>query len=179
LKKDKWTALLLRISKKERQGHERRPISGRSRCQTARSLLTESQACSRAHALFARARQRSGRRARAWRMRAPGIPYRAWTWSGSDRCAGHRPLLPVRRRVGPAAGYSGLANPSSGEHDFWKIANTHTNPHSRSLARLLGRAAAVGAIAICVRIERMVSSKVRGGISRNVLRINSRTHESF
>jgi hypothetical protein len=56
-KKDKWTALLLRISE-ERQSHERRPISGRSRCQTARPSLANFK---RSHA-FARALSASGNR---------------------------------------------------------------------------------------------------------------------
>jgi hypothetical protein len=57
LKKNKRTALLLRISE-ERQSHERRPISGRSRCQTARPSLANFK---RSHA-FARALSASGNR---------------------------------------------------------------------------------------------------------------------
>jgi hypothetical protein len=48
-KKDKRTALLLRISE-ERQSHERRPISGRSRCQTARPSLANSNAVTHSRA---------------------------------------------------------------------------------------------------------------------------------
>ena len=68
--KDKWTAFCF-ASHDERQPHERRPCSGRSRCQTAGPLLAEfgrSWSCTCAVDAHA-AQNLSVARARSWRTR--------------------------------------------------------------------------------------------------------------
>jgi hypothetical protein len=97
-------------SRKERQSHERRPISGRSRCQTARPLFGRIQMQSRIRARVGASGNRlenagSGKRMRVpMRARTAQSPYQAWIRQVFELFPGHRPLLPVRRRVGPAAG---------------------------------------------------------------------------
>src|SRR5215831_3825584 len=61
----------------------------------------------------------------------------------------------VRRRGWPCAGYSGFVNPSSGVFVCWNKISTHAS--SRSLGRLLGRAAVM--VTRYERIERMGSSQ--------------------
>jgi hypothetical protein len=111
---------------------------------------------------------------RALRARARWICGRletaCYVWAIGPSCL-------LRRRVGPAAGYSGRLSPCPG-NGLWEHAKPK-DAQSRSLDRLLGRAA-LAAIAMVLRviIERFISSKVGDCVSRSPLKINSCSHES-
>ena len=154
IKIDKWTGALLRIPN-GRQLHNAASNSfGRSRCQTTRSSriaflsLRQSSALPRAHA---HAVEPATRTMRAHLMRAARTSSRLrWCFL---RYSG--PFLPSclfgGGFFGPAAGYFGLANPSSGLFICWMKPNAHT--HSQSLCREPGRAAEVRVV--YERIERI------------------------
>lgn len=133
----------------------------------------KSNVVTRARAPWARA-PRSPATARALRARARRICGRletaCYVWAIGPSCL-------LRRRVGPAAGYSGRLSPCPG-NDLWEHAKPK-DAQSRSLDRLLGRAA-LAAIAMVLRviIERFISSKVGDCVSRRPLKINSCSHES-